>query len=106
MSQSKSGSESLYEEENDEGEDNVPSSTPRTALSMRAMQRAGFLIQDTPMLSEGDNGDGAITKIKNKNRKFYDPDEEEDEFSRDYYLGEEGPTFDTGSNPNPNPTLP
>lgn len=81
----------------DEGDgDKAPSSTPRTALSRRAMQRAGFLVQETPMLGEWDNGDGAIVKkTGNRGRKFYDPDEEDDEFDRDFYLSEEGPTFDT-----------
>jgi hypothetical protein len=83
------------EVDEDDG-DKAPSSTPRTALSRRAMQRAGFLVQETPMLGEWDNGDGAIVNKKgSKGRKFYDPDEEDDEFDRDFYLSEEGPTFDT-----------
>jgi hypothetical protein len=82
----------------DDDEEKLPSSTPRTALSRRAMQRAGFLVQDTPMLGEGDNGDGAIANKKNGRRsKYYDPDEEDDEFDRDFYLSEEGPTFDSSS---------
>ena len=98
---SKTHSVSGEEEENegaDEDEMKLPSSTPRTALSRRAMQRAGFLVQDTPMLGEGDNGDGALIKGTggSRGRKFYDPDEEDDEYGRDYYLSEEGPTFDTG----------
>lgn len=82
----------------DDDEEKLPSSTPRTALSRRAMQRAGFLVQDTPMLGEGDNGDGAIANKKNgRKSKYYDPDEEDDEFDRDFYLSEEGPTFDSNS---------
>jgi hypothetical protein len=81
----------------DDDEEKLPSSTPRTALSRRAMQRAGFLVQDTPMLGEGDNGDGAIANKKNGRSKYYDPDEEDDEFDRDFYLSEEGPTFDSSS---------
>lgn len=74
----------------------LPSNTPRTALSRRAMQRAGFLVQDTPMLGENDNGDGALPRNKDgKRSKYYDPDEEDDEFDRDFYLSEEGPTFDS-----------
>ena len=85
------------EEEADTDEKKAPSSTPRTALSRRAMQRAGFLVQDTPMLGDGDNGNGALTKgnSNSRGRKFYDPDEEDDEYGRDYYNAEEGPTFDT-----------
>ena len=64
--------------------------------SRKAMQRAGFLVQDTPMLGENDNGDGALPRNKDRTRsKYYDPDEENDEFDRDFYLSEEGPTFDS-----------
>jgi hypothetical protein len=35
-------------------------------------------------------------KNKPKSRRFYDPDEEDDEYDSNYYLNEEGPTFDTG----------
>ena len=88
--------EALVSEEEVNCDEILPSNTPRTALSRRAMQRAGFLVQDTPMLGENDNGDGALPRNKDgKRSKYYDPDEEDDEFDRDFYLSEEGPTFDS-----------
>ena len=72
-SQSISGDQGAEDEEEADVDDKkAPSSTPRTALSRRAMQRAGFLVQDTPMLGEGDNGDGALTKGNgySRGRKF------------------------------------
>lgn len=58
---------------------NRVTSTPRTALTHRAMYQAGYLVEDTPLPGSSDR------------RKYFDL-RDEDEFDRDFYLSEEGQT--------------
>ena len=63
------------------------------------MQRAGFLVQDTPAVEgDGDAADewlgygqktASATAAAERRRRFLDPDDEEDEFDRSFYLSEE-----------------
>lgn len=52
----------------------------KTGISVRALHRAGFLVDDTPLPGS------------DQRRKFFDPTEDDDEFDRDFYLSEEGQT--------------